>query len=356
MPDINIDGAIDYNRRQGFSKEEVQDIQSVIGVSVTGEWDAASIAAIVRFQQVLDVDPDGKVWRNARGNTWPRLQASLSGRLPLKVGVWIDDAARQVLTDDYVTSVKSTGFSTVAIMVNRSNTRADEPDWSLLWTADEYAEAASRFQAAGVEVVFTAWPRPRKSQIDQMCAFVGELLSRTGARGFEVDTEGNWTDARRQDFASLAEAGTYLGRQMRAAAPSGTRLELTTYPYHPEFAKSPTIAQYVDVLLPQAYSVHRAGNGWDAASGPGSLQHTALSLARKIPGKEIICGLAAYRQDYPGHTAAEAMSRALETARAEGLRNVRYWSSKWIVGHMRNDYSAAFIARAALPDGATATS
>ncbi|MEE8584549.1 MAG: hypothetical protein V3T83_06815 [Acidobacteriota bacterium] len=85
---------------------------------------------------------------------------------------------------------------------------------------------------------------------------------------------------------------------------------------------------------------------WGARLGPGDMQRLGIGLARRVGGPQIACGLAAYHQDrYPDHSADEAMQTALDAVAASGVEEIRYWSSKWIIGGVQNDYSKAFLGK-----------
>lgn len=67
---------------------------------------------------------------------------------------------------------------------------------------------------------------------------------------------------------------------------------------------------------------------------------------------EVGCGLAAYDQEWPGHTPEEAMQLAWDTAVSAGCREMRYWSSEWLIdeslpngGAKGNRYSGPWLAK-----------
>ncbi len=343
LDDSSVEAMVRYNRGQGFTPREIRRIQALVGAAVNGTWDPQTVRAICAWQAKHGIAADGKVRRDVAGNTWPRMQAAFP-RHAFRVGIWVDDAASRVLDEAYLDRVASLDIATAALMVNRANTSRDQPDWDLRWKEEQFVAAARGLSARGIHVIFTAWPRPRRAAIDTLCATVGRLLRKCRGAGFEIDAEGNWKASFLTDFANLDEAGQYLGERMRRASPEGTRLELTTYPYHEELAEAPTVAQYMDVVVPQAYSVAGARKpGWGERLGPGSMQETAIELGRRVPGTQLVVGLAAYSQQYPGHLAADAMQLALDTVGDEGIEEVRYWSSKWILGQRANGYAAGFL-------------
>jgi len=73
---------------------------------------------------------------------------------------------------------------------------------------------------------------------------------------------------------------------------------------------------------------------------------------------EIGCGLAAYDQSWPGHTPEEALDKAFDQAVAEGCKEIRFWSSEWLIpeelshgGNKGNDYSGKWLENKAIPAG-----
>lgn len=339
--------ALAYNRAQGFSAEEIKRIQRTVGIVPDGIWGPDTVRALWRWQEANGIASDGRAWRDPRGNTWPAIlnssESSPDKRSPttLQVGLWIDDPPRRVTTADYIDMLARLGVHTAAIMVTRQNGVAT-------WNARQLAAAARMLQDRGIETVLTAWPTPDRGQIDTLCRTLGELAAVSQSGALEVDLEGNWMGNRRRGFASMQEAGRYLIERLRSLAePLGARLELTSYPYHTEFSARAAVAPLVDAVVPQAYSVRRRGKeaiGWSDRFGPGRMQALALQRARAV-NPNVICGLAAYAQQWPGHTGEEAMGLAWQAVAAAGCETVRYWSSKWVLGSQAraNGYARRFL-------------
>jgi hypothetical protein len=181
----------------------------------------------------------------------------------MRIGLWIDDRPETVLTDVYRADLKSLKIAVAAIMVD-GNVLPDPkgPQWRPSWTKQQLVDVSHAFEGLGIQLILTCWPVPVKAYIHTICTEMGRLIQATGAAGFEVDTEGLWTAANvaPDDFASLAEAGTYLAAAMRQAAPDAS-LQLTTYPYHSELSKDNTVSRYMDVAVPQAYSTDPGADG-----------------------------------------------------------------------------------------------
>lgn len=256
--------------------------------------------------------------------------------LPLVVGAWIDDPIAQI--DAKYAARFAKCFKHGAIMANEMNARSSAPGFRLRADTATFTRAAKALQGAGVEVSLTCWPRPDKAQLAELEAGMAPLLDACGATAIEVDTEANWDSKLLKGFKTMDEAATELVAVLRRLAAGHRRVELTTYPYHTENSAKARVAPHVDLLLPQAYSVNeRSGTAvaWgDKTLGPGGMQRMSLDRARETgaaPGK-LGCGLAAYEQRFAGHKPEEAMQVAVDAVRKEGVRTIRYWSSKWIVG------------------------
>lgn len=69
---------------------------------------------------------------------------------------------------------------------------------------------------------------------------------------------------------------------------------------------------------------------------------------------QIGCGLAAYDQTFPGHTPEEAMQVAYDAALALKCKELRFWSSEWLIndiGNKGNSYSGPWLAKQNPPEG-----
>jgi hypothetical protein len=75
------------------------------------------------------------------------------------------------------------------------------------------------------------------------------------------------------------------------------------------------------------------------------------------PSVEVGCGLAAYDQEWPGRKPEEALQRAWDQALAEGCKEIRFWSSEWLIdeslpngGNKGNKYSGPWLASQVIPE------
>lgn len=347
--------ADDFNRRQGFSPDEIKTIQDTVGAAPDGKWGPKTVDAVAVWQAANGLKGDGKVgpatWAAiqtagdlapsppaadvevgcglaAYDQEWPGRPAAeamfdafdaavkegareirywssewlvsdmgnkgnpysgpflerLAVPSHVRVGAWIDDPTKAVIKTTFAARMISMHITTAALMINRSNTRKSDAPWVLRYDDDDLKKISDNFDSMGIERVLTTWPRPSKSQIDQMMDDMPRLLDITGASAFEVDTEGNWKTDHLQGFRNMSEASDYLAQAMRSAAGDGRRCELTTYTYHPENSSKARLAPLMDRLLPQAYSVRTRGTqkiDYDDVLGPGKHQRLAISRARQ---------------------------------------------------------------------------
>lgn len=269
-------------------------------------------------------------------------------------GLWIDDAPKLVTTEPYWHRLTDHHIKTAAIMVE-SNRDGFDPIYSVDYLKTVHALALPR----SIETVLTVWPQPDKEWMAKFEGEIGPLLEAVGAAGLEFDAEGLWMPQRVKGFANLDKAGDALVECfMRVSAAHDVRTEVTTYPYHSENSKTADIAPHADRLLPQAYSVCKRKNSkgvdelvpYDGPFGPGHMQKTTMERAKQVrgvgttAGPLLSCGLAAYEQDgWPGKQPADSMSAAFNAAVLYSPVEIRYWSSKHVLGGMAHPYASQFI-------------
>lgn len=259
-------------------------------------------------------------------------QAALAS-VPMKVGAWIDCPLTSV-DAEYVRRLRACGVTTAAIMTNKSTAIRSAEPWRLLAPETTIVRAANAFRTGGMDVVLTCWPRPSKSQIALLAASMTWLMRDAKAIALEVDLEANWHPRYLDGFKTMKAAAAHLVDVLRAVA-NGARVEVTTFPGHAEARPGALVSPHVDTLIPQAYSVRNRSHGkieWNDELGPGRIQRMSHANAVATGCPHVAMGLAAYDQAWPGRAIGEAMGVAIETTRALGCREIRYWSSKHIVG------------------------
>lgn len=370
MTPDQIRDAILYNVTQGFTVEQVKLIQRVVGTTCDGIWGPETVRTIFAWQSQNGVAaPEGKVWNDAKGNTWPKIQEAAKrfeeqetdklrrpGDDMLTIGCWVDDEVR-IQKPEYFERMAEAGLSSISLMLDTS-----KKAWDPVYNHEAIERIVKLAEAHCFEVVLTTWPFPDKTVIDPMCAAVRKWLSIAPevTRAFEVDAEFNWKPRFVRGFDSLDAAGDYLVKSMdEAVADTKARKELTTFTSHTENGRAADVAPYMDRLLGQAYSVRhrRKTDGsdwlipWGHSYGPGAMQRWTLDRTLTVPGVletiELGCGLAAYDQEWAGHRAEDALRLAYDTALVYGCREIRYWSFKWIFGHLSNKYAERFLRKVA---------
>jgi hypothetical protein len=268
------------------------------------------------------------------------------------LGLWIDDSATLALSDDYLDKFRSLGFTRAAIMLETIGANFDPK-----WAPSQLALAKAKFAQRGIELVLTIWPEPRVEYLASLIERLPKLLEVSGAKALEFDAEGNYTKKKMVGFRSMDEASAALARVVeKFRTDFGVRVELTTLPMHGENSKNATLAPQCDVIIPQAYSVktRKDVNGrvieipWEGhPHSPREMQRLTLKRANTVPKKNgrptVACGLAAYDQSWPGHNGIEAMRVAYEEALTFEPSEVRWWSSKWVLGARRNHYAERFF-------------
>lgn len=271
-------------------------------------------------------------------------------------GLWIDCAPRTVMTEDYLRRFHALGFRTGAVMLE-SITQGFDPKWKLA----ELGKLGEMFRKLDIELVLTVWPEPNVNYVNELRTKLPALLKASGAAALESDAEGNYIRKKLVGYRTMNDASNAFVEVLREAAlEQDVRSELTTFTMHEENGAKATLADDVDRVLGQAYSV-RNRNGadgkpfsvpWDHQYGPGAMQRLTLGRSMQIPKKNgkpnVSCGLAAYDQEWPGHKGDEAMDVAYQAALKFNPKEIRWWSSKWVVGHLARPYAVRFFERLAL--------
>jgi hypothetical protein len=358
LTDKQVDSARTYNQGQSFTVGQIKVIQIVIGAKQTGVFNEETIKKVFTYQLKNDIPADGKIWRNDRGDTWPVISSDMqhiavTPTNDLVFGVWVDDSYKKVSTDKYLTKLKDLGITRLAIMVNKMNVSNKGPLWKLRWSIDKFIKFAKKAKKYDFSLVLTCWPRPDIHQINCMLEDIEEFAKVENVHAIEYDAEGNWKGRHLVGFHSMVEAGIYLADKTRRLNHlTNTNFEVTTFPNHIENSRRATLACFADTLLVQAYSVahrKRSGKNWSVPLthryGPGKMQEWAMGMATHVPGlrKSIGCGLAVYDQRFSQCGPSNAVERAILAAISCGADEIRFWSSKWIIGARRSIYMESFL-------------
>jgi hypothetical protein len=267
-------------------------------------------------------------------------------------GAWVDDPVHDVLSAPFWDKMVDHGLTTGAIFLESFGNGFDPS-----YKPETLQTIRSLAHPRDVELVLTACPEPTEEYLAQFEQKIPAMLQSSGASALEFDMEGNWLPIKVKGFANLDKAGdAFVEVFARVTSKLDVRTELTTYTFHTENNKAADVAPHCDRVLPQAYSVYLRKEGgvdkpqaWDGNYGPGKMQQLTLDKSLKIrgvgttAGPLICCGLAAYDQEWPGHTGEEAMRIAWNAALHYQPVEVRFWSTKWIFGVKANGYASRFL-------------
>lgn len=254
------------------------------------------------------------------------------------LGMWLDCSPNRVTKPGYLEEIAGLGVGTVAIM-------GQEPSGTWTWTPHQVAVACQMARGLELEVVLTTWPQSHV-RWDLWAAEVDSRLE-GGCVGLEVDLEGQW----RGDLAARASL-QLVDTLAELSQAHDVRVEVTTFPSHPEAGVAARVSPHADRLNLQIYSVrHRPGGQLvDAASrlGPGRYQREALDALARVPwvaaggGPRVGVGLAVYGQDWPGIDPCEAVRAASAAVDGRAVER-RLWSSKWVVGGRATAWARAAV-------------
>lgn len=171
------------------------------------------------------------------------------------------------------------------------------------------------------------WAAPTRAFADDFARYARQLAS-AGVRVVELDVERDAWGVAVRGFESREAAAREL---VRIAKDAGLVVGVTMIP-----ARIYAGFEAADYIAVQAYSKYNGGaenHGHGAYYGPGNMQDRAARAAARA-GLPCVIALAAYDQRWPSGPLADlrAIDIAWEGARRNS-RSVRWWSSKWIVGH-----------------------
>lgn len=269
----------------------------------------------------------------------------------IPVGLWIDDPVSLVLTPEYWDRLARHHIRTAALMLE-----GPAGEFNPKYTLDDLVRIRGLANSRDIEVVITTWPEPTTSYLDDYEAHIGDYLRASGAAALEGDMESNWIPNKVRGFKNLDLAGDRLVvifDKMRRE--HEVRTEGTTFTMHSENSKCADVLSHVDRTVSQGYSVRHRTNEkgedveieWGSQFSPGPMQILTFDRALLVPGAptrpKLSCGLAAYDQSWPGQKLEEAMRVAYETAVGYQPQEIRYWSSRHVLGTKANGYASRFL-------------
>lgn len=350
--------AIEYNKDRIKSEDRVEIIQDELGVEVDGLWGPKTVEAIERFQGQYGLAVDGKfgpkteeVFHEVFTDDGPDFP---NANVRPVLGLWMD-SPKDAKKEQTWSVMRDHGITSVALMVEGHNEK-----WNPWYDAKDIERICEFAANRGMVVGVTDWPYPNPVWLQDAFRTLRPWFD-PKAHGFpldfyESDVEGNWRPKKVRVFGNLDMAGDELVNLKKGVvAGSNARIESTTFTAHTENGRAADVAPHMDRLFAQAYAVRgrKKQNGekwlipWNHTYGPGNMVKHTLDRTLQVPGVlekvEMGCGLAAYDQKWPDHTAGEAMMKSFTAACLYGPKEIRWWSYKWLFGHVATSYGASFI-------------
>jgi hypothetical protein len=344
---------------------EIKEVQEVVGVRQDGIWGPKTVEAVYVWQGLRCMEQDGKVGPN----TLAAVETELSGReeptnpnIPVPTltsplhGIWCDDR-RSIIQETYWDVLDDHGVNSVALMIEGHNEK-----WNPWYSTEDIEKIVTFADKRRMYVGVTDWPYPNERWMLDMHATLRPWFEQFPLSFYESDLEGNWLAKRVKGFAHIDAAGDQLVDTKRSVVEgTNARVECTTFTAHTENGRAADVAPYMDRIFAQAYGVrHRRKkniqNGrydlswlvpWSHTYGPGNMVKHTLDRSLQVPGVpskvKLCCGLPAYDQKWPGHTAQEAMESSYNAALAYQPSEVRWWSFKWVFGRFATSYGKPFF-------------
>lgn len=364
MQDTKIQEAIAYNKKQGYSVDEIKLIQGTVGATQDGAWGPRTVEAVAAWQSRRELAVDGKVgpstWARIKGEVVEQPKPPIPHCKP-KHGIWVDDPNR-ILKAQYWDDMLEHGVTSVALMYER-HSPAFDPHYS-------YSELETVCQLAGardMEVGITDWPWPTPEWMAAAEKHMRRIFDPADLglpiAYYESDVEGNWLRSKVKGYPNIDKAGDALvDMKTRVVAGTNARRETTSFTSHTENGRAADVAPHMDAVFNQCYAVRGRKRKnpttgkydldwdvpWDHTYGPGNMVKHTLDRSLQIPGiddgvPKLGAGLAAYDQKWPGHTAQEAMQKSYDVALEYGVFEIRWWSFKWMFGHLATSYGKPFL-------------
>lgn len=239
-------------------------------------------------------------------------------------GLWWDDGRSWTLENwpRLCAELKSIGIDHIVVNTNgHKNAIAGLADGR--WTAEHLGRLARAKNAPRVHAM--VWAAPTKAFHASFARFCGEL-HQAGIGTVELDIERDAWGTALVGFASREEAARAL---VQTAIEAGLRIGVTMIPerVYAGFERA-------DYIAVQSYSRYHDGlenHAPGGAYGPGNMQRRGATAAKRA-GLPLVQGLAAYDQTWAGKPFGPEMRAAYDAARSTS-RVIRWWSSKWVIGH-----------------------
>lgn len=356
--------AIEYNKNRGYTPTEIQMIQKTVGTKADGVWGPRSVGAVYEWQGFRLLTQDGmvgpKTFESIRQEAVDEDYRPPPVNCKPKHGIWLDGPKKHFLSREACEEMAEHGITSLAVMVETSNPKFD-PKLKF----DELAQLCEWAEEFDQDVGLTDWPFPTIEWMEKAEQILTPWYEQLPLMYTESDLEGNWVPRLVDGFDNLDLAGDHLvafkDRLCQAAFKVGCRFESTTFTSHTENGRAADVAPHTDGVFGQAYSVRNRNKknpetgkwdvpwqvAWGHTYGPGNMVKHTLDRSLQIVGVpetvQLGCGLAAYDQVWPGRSAQEAMRISYDAALLFNPFEVRWWSYKWVFGHLDTDYGRPFL-------------
>ena len=285
--------------------------------------------SVASFQETWQLTPDGKLGpaTMAKARTVAAKIQVMATPVPgiTRIGAWAMRGAVYTPDDDLAIAA-NIRLTDVSLCVHGAD--FGKP-FKPFVSAAEFARIARDYRALGITPHAMFWPQPDAIHAQAVVRYLNDVLDADGPLGSaDLDAEEPWTtDPRRaKQGRSVANLYRSLWPEKLPLAVNGITLAL------PNLLDLLVVA---DIAIPQAYTEA------NQSTIPGERQtHVIAKWRAANPRAEIVCGLAAYRQEGAGGLSAEeALRRAYDAAEAAGCRQVRYWD----LGELASGKDRAFV-------------
>ncbi len=220
----------------------------------------------------------------------------------------------------YTAKAKDLGLTDICLCIN--DLRRDE--YYTGQKPEVIADLCKRLRANNIMPHVMTWLRPTKKYIEGAARGLIPLAGMAQLESIQFDLEEPWVHG--SDHAKAARE--YFQPSFMRSKPC--RLGVNAICCHSKAKLEPMI-QYMDYVVPQAYSIKTDKN--TNLYNPGITQSLGLRKWKGY-GKPMIFGLAAWKQEGAGGLGTyAAMDKCIKTV--EGftpeVREVCYWSWKWVL-------------------------
>lgn len=239
----------------------------------------------------------------------------------MRIGAWTgrDGGVYDDNSAGVIRLAKACGLTVLDVMVNDGAKHGRE--FHTYRNERDTIDALSPIVDAGLELHITTWLQARPDWVRGMES-VGRIALMTGAKGVTIEGEESWiASAQKVGRIAAAQAAKDAREALRGQFAGPASATHIIYPGSRTDVE--ILAAECDARIVQGYAVAK----WFSKSSPGR----AVDLAVKLwePAGHVI-GLAAYdlAGSYGGKTAEDVLWIDLQTAKARGFTEARYWRAE----------------------------